>query len=370
VPLFLERVRSIPRLSVEVRSNPAIAYLPIAVVVLGVLKYGIGLHPEWRRFHDAANAWPQVWTAPLMLEGDRALLSNVSGAWLAGALSLGSIRWYLVFQIGLALVALMLPFTFPRVRAALSSSRLLFIFIAGGPITALMLSWAAGYDAVLVIAATFAVLSRNQVIAFAGWLVLGLSHAAVALCMVLLWLPIMWIAEAEQGRNLRIRLAAVGLAGVAVGGLAMRYLTDMWGGSDDRLTLFRAIPYEVIWNAYWSALPLVVFSVLGIGWFVAFAPAVRKTKLGTVFIFEALAASVLLPLVALDQTRIAGIAMFASMLAFAVALPSVVGGREIQRLWRRLKWIAALVPVLVIWQGAVLYAGMPATRAVWDLIAG
>jgi hypothetical protein len=361
-------VRSIPRFSADVRANPAVTYLPIAVVVLGIVKYGIGLHPEWRRFHDAANAWPQVWTAPLMLEGDRALLSNVTGAWIAGALSLGSIRWYLVFQIGLALLALILPFFMPRVRSALGVSRLMFIFIAGGPVTALLLSWAAGYDAVLVLAATVAVLCRNQWLACSGWLVLGLSHTAIALCMVLLWLPVMWVAERQQPQRRRMHMGAVGLAGVVVGGLIMRFLTDAWGGSTDRLSLFRAIPYDVIWTAYWSAIPLVVFSVLGIGWFVVFAPAMRTSALGKVLIAEAAFAALVLPLVVLDETRIAGLAMFAPVLAFVVAAPALVGAAEIEHQWQRLKWITALVPVLVIWEGAVLYAGMPATRAVWELM--
>lgn len=345
----------------------ALLSLPAILIASGVVRYGIGLHPEWRRFHDAANAWPQVWTAPLMLEGDRSLLSNVSAAWIAGTLSLGSVRWYLVFQIGLTFLALAMPFLMPQVRASISQSRLLFLFVAGGPVTAILLSWSAGYDAILVLALTIAVLSRRRPVTFVAWFALGFSHTAVAVAMVLLWLPIAWLAE-QRGSGERWLRPVVGVTGVLLGGIVIRILTDIWGGSTDRIALFRSIPYEVIWNANWAAFPLIVFSVLGIGWFVVFSPALRSSVIGRVLIVEAVIAAVVLPLVALDQTRIAGLAVLAPVLAFVAAAPAWFSEEDVARLWHRLKWIAALVPVLVIWQGAVLYAGMPATRAVVELI--
>lgn len=246
------------------RGNGALALAGTAAAV-SIVKYGVGIHPEWRRLQDAALHWPDLAQSPLIMEGDRSLLSNITTAWASGAVGAGTPLRYLALSLALTLLAIALPFLMPALRGNPVAVRIAFVMVVGGPVPAVLLGWVGGYDAVLVIALAVAALARNRWVSAAGWFVVAFSHAAVAVVAVALWALVVIAAEpAGRGRAALLSRASATRTGAAVvavlaGWLSIRAVTDAWGGSTDRLALLRAIPVEHIASAYVASLPLMVF---------------------------------------------------------------------------------------------------------------
>lgn len=332
----------------------AAALASIALVAV-TLKYGISWHPEWARLHDAAVNWPAMGESTLIAAGDRALLSNISLAWIAGALQATSVPAYFALCWAAVVVALILPFAMRWNRPAFA--RLAFVVVAGGSLAPVLLAWVGGYDAIVAIAAIIAGLSRRTWLSAIGWLVLGLSHSAVAIAALLLWLPVMWVVGWRTPADRRVRATASVLA-VAVGWLAIRGLTDAWGGSTDRFTLFRSIDPSAIAASYLSAAPLVVFGAMGVAWLLFLDGRLWSLRSTRRMLVVALLASVALPLVAVDQTRIVALALVAGTMTWLDDATNRTGAYEPDgALWRTWAMAAAIVPVPVVWMGAVLYPG-------------
>ena len=261
----------------RVRVSPpwvATSTLAASALVVVTLKYGVSWHPEWARLHDAAANWPAMGDSALITAGDRALLSNISLAWIAGALQATSVRAYFALCWAAAVLALLLPFAMRRNNPTFA--RLAFVIIAGGSLAPVLLAWVGGYDAIVVIAAIVAALARRPWLAAAGWLLMGFSHSAVAVAGLLLWAPVMWSGVGNTTRDRGTRLA-VSAGAVVIGWLSIRTVTDAWGGSTDRYALFSAIDPVALAASYLSAAPLVLFGALGVGWLLMLRPAAVVT---------------------------------------------------------------------------------------------
>ena len=120
-------------------------FLAVSALVITVLKTGIGIHPEWHRLWDGAIHWQDISQSPLLAEGDASLRSNVVGSWLAGALGLTSAHKYLAFSILLAAIAILLPIVFSYRKESTQRAKLAFVFIAGGSLAPIALTWIGGY---------------------------------------------------------------------------------------------------------------------------------------------------------------------------------------------------------------------------------
>jgi len=262
-------------------------------------------------------------------------------------------------------IALLLPFLMPITRDGETRPhlpRLLFVIVAGGAVAPVLLSWIGSYDALIVIAATIAALSRNRWFSAAGWCLLGVAHAAVALVALALWLPMAWVTRPHEEHRRRITRLAMACVALAVGWLSIRAVSDAWGGSTDRWQLFRRLDPSDVLHAYAAGWPLVLFGALGVVWLIVLRREVRRTVPGRLLLTEAVLSAFVLPLVAVDETRITVLCLLASTLTWAAwtarmspATPAVT------EQWRTYALAAAVVPVIVVWQGTVLYPG-------WDLL--
>ena len=340
--------------------------LALAALGLATAKVGLGLFPEWRRFADATMHWPDFSASPLLTEADATLVSNSAGSWLLAAVGFRGPVPYLAGSLLLAAIAIVLPFLMPvsvqhRARPALP--RLLFIVVAGGAIAPVLLTWIGSYDALVVIAATIAALSRNRWASAAGWLLMGLSHATVAALAFVLWAPMAFATHQSESPARRVQRLAMAALGTAVGWLLMRAVADAWGGSTDRWQLLQRLNPSDVVHAYFSGLPLVLFGILGVTWLVVLRRDVLAGIPSRILVVEAAAAALLIPLIAVDETRIGVLCLLASTLAWAAWL----SGDEqrsswvIDQRWRAYALAAAIIPVMVVWQGAVLYPG-------WDVV--
>ena len=339
--------------------DPGPTVLLTVLVIASLVKYGVGLHPEWARLQSIAAAWPDPTGAAPIMETDRSLLSNLTAPWVLGALGAHTATSYLIGSLALILVAVALPLLMPSIRESRSARQLAFIFIVGGAVPAVLLSWVGGYDAAIVIALSVAVLARRTWLQAAGWFTMAFSHAALGLVAFAFWIPMLWVTSGGGARrSVFQRVALSGAAGL-FGWLTIRWLTDGWGGSVDRWSLYRAIDPSDVWSAYLANLPLTAFSVLGIGWFVLLHPRVRSTRAAQLLIAEAIVAALVVPLIAVDHTRIASLAVFSAVLAWLAGAAPSLPPRTVDRVWRVLALPAVVLPVVVIWMGAPVVDAWP-----------
>jgi len=325
--------------------------LASGALIATVLKTGVGIHPEWHRLWDGAIHWQDISQSPLLAEGDASLRSNIVGSWLSGVLGFSSAHRYLFLAFFFAAIAIMLPILLSYRSDSRSRVKLAFIFVAGGSLAPIALTWIGGYDTVSIIALTVAVMVRNHWVSSLAWFVLALNHSPVALLALVAWLPIAWLIWQRDGLIRFVTSAG----SVAAGVIAMHEITNAWGGSADRLTLFQAIPFDTILNCYLTMLPLTTFSVLGVGWVVLVDRNIRSSIIGRVLILETLAISLTVPLIAIDASRIAGLIVIAPI--FAWVAHADISVRSAETIWRHTWFLATVVPVFLVWQGALLHPG-------------
>lgn len=325
--------------------------LGFLAALVGLVKYGIGVFPDWIYFYDLSANWSDPSQSPLMVPPADYLQSNFVAAWLAGLLGFTTVVSHFAFHVVLAIFAIVLPFFMPVVRASVTRSQLMFIAIAGGATLPVLLLWVNGYDAVTVIGLVFAALCRNKYLAGVGWFLATLNHPSVGIVALVAWALVSWWSNRSV---LRVAVAGVG---VFVGGWLNGFLMDAWGGSTSRLDWFMQRPFDEYVQGFFTSMPLLFFSSLGVLWFVLLRPRVFRLGIVRILITEAVLLSLLLPWITLDTSRTVALALFSAALCVVAALPELVDEDVVSSAWRNTGLVAAIVPVPVIWSGALLYGG-------------
>jgi hypothetical protein len=329
-------------------SNPL--GLSVLLVVSVSLKYGISLHPNWFRFLDAANQWPDA-SNSLLAVGDRALLSNVATSWLAGALGATTEHSFIVFSAALTALALILPLLLAPAEVARPFSQLYMLVAAGGSLAHVLLMWVGGYDALLACALVVGALSRNNWIAASGWFVASFSHTSVALPALVLWATFKLLDKPREINRTPIQSIILPSVALALGGLAIKLTTNVWGGSTDRLTLLKAIPFHALLDSYTQAWILILLSGLGITWALLCWKRIRVLRSTRIFFLLALGSILLVPLIAVDQTRISALILFPLTLSWIASVSSQIETEKFNTVWRWMVLPALLIPIPVVWMG-------------------
>jgi len=340
------------RLATGVLGRPWL--LALGVLSATIAKYGIGLYPAWTLHQGlAAN-----WTDPGSLElFDDWVLSSPLQFVSAAVLNLDAPRSFMVYSLVLTLIAVVSPFLFQVIRESRNRILLTTLVVAGGSLTPVLLQWVGGYDPLTVIAAATAVLARNKWIRSLGWFAFAANHAFIAgLAFVL----VTWLVVAEGGEGMfwrRLKSIALPAIAVLVGALATALLTTYWGMQTSRLDIYfmQGGPWTHL-DLFVSKLPLIVFSTLGVTWLVLLANDVRSKKIGRQILIQAVCVAGLIPLLALDQTRVSALVLFAPILYWISRIPN---SEElgVERVWRRYSLAAFLIPVVVVWTDSVVYSG-------------
>jgi hypothetical protein len=326
---------------------------PTAVVwgggalLIVTVKYGIGLHPNWFRFSDAVETWPDM-AGSLLAVGDRALLSNSAHSWIAGALGLPGGGWYIALSLAMTAVALTLPYLMRHKPDEETFRRLALLAVVGGALAPVLLMWVGGYDALLVIGLTVGALARTPVIGGVGWFVAAATHSAVAIPAAAACIAFVSISRHVSLRR-GVSCATAAVAGLALGWLVMRVATDHWGGSTDRLALFHAIPYHLIIESYLAAWPAILFSGLAFVWVLLLSKPIRERTSTKIFGTFAIIIVLLTPMIAVDQTRITALLLVPLTLTWLDRLATE--GLTLRRIWRRSILPAVVLPVPVVWMG-------------------
>ena len=339
------------------------AGLAALAVLVVVAKNGIGVFPSWPFLLNLAENWQDPAAAPLLVPPADYLKANFVAAWLAGALGFVSPKGYVVFNVILTLFALLLPFAMPVVRRRVRTATLLFVAIVGGPIAVVLLTWVGGYDAISVIGLTIAALARHPIVGAVGWLLVGLNHPSLALLGFAVWVPIV-VLTAE--RLVALRRVGFGLAGVLVGAIASTLIVNGWSGATNRWEWFitneEAPGLGELVGVFFPAL----FGTVGVLWFVFLRPSFLRTWVVRVLVIEVVVLTVVLPFFVLDITRAIALVMLAAVFTWIGAAEGVHGSQAIRNVDRQLFLPAVIVPIPLVWEGAVVFGDPASTLTVFD----
>lgn len=330
--------------------------LGLVALAIGLVKYGIDVSPGWQVQFSAVTAWPEPWTGSLLSPPQDYILSSPAAIILAGTLSISDVAVFFAFSLALVLMALWLPFLMPGIRQSRASARLLFIVLVGGPIFPVLLSWVGGYDALTVIGMVIGVLSRHPAASFLGWSLAAFNHLEITALAVLVWIGFITIRGRGANHPLDWKIPLAGLLGLVTGGAAITWLTSKWDVTP-RSDIFERYGFDYFWNAFLASLPLVIFTALGILWIVLLDKRIRRKATSVFILAIALAASVLIPLIALDQTRTVALVLFPITLTWAASCEQLFGRKISDLMWKRYAIAAAIVPIVIIHEGSITYAG-------------
>lgn len=321
---------------------------------IAVVKYGVSTFPSWVYLFDIGQYWTNPWQAPLMSPPADYLQPNFLLASLTGALGLLSPASFFGFHLLFALVAIMVAFWMPVVCQQDSATRLIFIAVVGGPIAALMMTWANGYDALTVIGVVIGSLSRNPWGVLAGWLLAAFNHPIVGLCGFVAWSIIVAVQPSAIARWWRL---GVGAIAVGLGWFGNETIMRSWGGYTTRAEWRELVGVGSFWDLLWPAMPTVVFGAVGVAWLLFLHPAALRQWWIRLVIAELVVGAIVLSGVAVDATRVAALVLLAPVLTAVVHLSQVLGAEKASDMWRWWVVAAVIVPIPLVWNGEMLYSG-------------
>lgn len=328
--------------------------LALATVGLSILKYGISLYPSWPIMDALAANWRDPLMSPLLQPPANFRFEDPTAALAAGWLHLTSPRAYVSFTAFLAVAALALPFCLGAVRRDARLRLVVVLLTVGSAIPNIALAWVGGYDAVQIGAAAVAALTRNRMALVAAWFFMAFNNWPLAIVALVVYAFVAW---RQEGRSSVARLvpATIGL----VAGLAAILVTVRdWGGSPSAFYLFFDFygPRRYFDHAL-DYFPLIVFSVLGVGWFIFAAGPARRVPAARALLMAAVPVALLMPFVVLDETRIVASAMWAPVLLAAALTVERLPTEDVDALIRRMAPIALAVIVVIAWDGQLVYPG-------------
>jgi hypothetical protein len=94
-----------------------------------------------------------------------------------------------------------LPFFSPQIRQSKWQAKILFIFIVGGALLPLILTWIGSYDPISIIGLTLALGYHNKFISLTGWTLIGFNHFSIGVISLVLIAPLLWLIGSQGIRR-------------------------------------------------------------------------------------------------------------------------------------------------------------------------
>ncbi len=324
------------------------------VVLICLLKYGAGVYPASDRMMALAANMGNPHASPLLQPPDDFRLASPVSALLAGFLHLSGARAYLGFHLILALGALCVPYAMAKVRRAPLLRTTITLLLIGGAIPAVLLNWVGGYDAVTIGAAAVAVFAEMPAVAALGWMLLALNNLPIALLSLLV---VGGYKAYLHGRAALVDLAA-SAGGVVVGGLAITALLHHWGVTTTRLSVFTDVySNDRFLNGLFDYAPIILATAFGVGWILLSAREVRSLRGTSILLGSGVAASFLIPLIAVDESRVVASVLYPVLLVAAVEIHAQLDVQRLHRVLDRCLPAALLFVMPLAWDGQLVYAG-------------
>jgi len=329
------------------------ALLGSIVAFIGVVKYGIDIWPGWPNMFAITQNLSNPHASPILAGDQDYILSSPTSALLLGVIP-GSNQFVFVSgSVVLALFALLLPFLSPRISHSKDKARILFIFMAGGALLPLLLTWIGSYDPMTVIGLTLALGFRQRTISLAGWILTGFNHSTLGIISLAAVAVILWASPAESTKSDRVKPLLIGALGLFIGFFLNAILINFWGGATSRWELFRGYPFSFYINNTIAAMPMLIFSALGVGWLVLLRPRWLKLPATKALILIGLLLPIALSVTALDQTRVSTLAMFAPIFLFVEKGTNLLARKELRTTWKSLSIAGIIIPIPIYWVGVL-----------------
>lgn len=289
------------------------------LIVISMAKFGISTFHQAGIFFNFSIYWKNPGSAPLLVRGvmgNDYLLTNSWSALFSGMLGISDPVGFYIFQLGLTIIALLIPFAMPSLTSSPVRLRLLVALVLAGPQCVVLLNWVGGYDALSMIGAVLAVSARSSPLSMLGWGLLALNHPSLAFTAWLLWMPMrMWFNRGLVPRQ-RLMGLIFSLAPITIGILINHIIVASWGGNTSRIDWLVNLDYHLYFKNYTQALPAIIWSLLGLGWVILIGTSLFKTFETRLLLLIITLAAVLLPLIALDETRVASLALLPVLLTY------------------------------------------------------
>lgn len=329
------------------------ATLGLLVAFIGVVKYGIDIFPGWINLFTVSQNLTEPRISPILAGDQDYILSSSTSAVILGLIPGSNQFIFVTGSVTLTFIALFLPFLSPRISLSKNTSRLLFIFIAGSALLPLLLTWIGSYDPVTVIGITLALGFHNRLVSIVGWIIAGFNHSPLGSISLIAVGVIYWSVPHDDSMESRIKPILIGLIGLLIGILLNTALMSYWGGVTSRWELFRNYDLSFYVNNTIAAMPVLIFSALGVGWLVLLRPSWLKHTATKSLVTLGIIAPVLASLTTLDQSRVTAVALFAPIFAFTILSTQIISPMEVRRVWKNLALAAAVIPIPVFHMGSL-----------------
>lgn len=344
----------------------------VFLIAISVVKFGISTFHQTGIFFDISIHWQNPGSAPLLIRGvmgNDYLLTNAWSALLSGMLGISDPVGFYLFQLGLVIIVLLSPFAMPSLTSTPERLRLVVALVLAGPQCAVLLNWVGGYDALTMIGAVLAVSTRSLLFSMLGWGLLALNHPSLAVTAWLLWLPMrVWFDRGLVPRQHLIRII-FSLTPITIGILINHFLVASWGGNTSRIDWLVNLDYDLYFKNYSQALSAIIWSLLGLGWVILIGTSLFKTFETRLLLVIIMLAAVLLPLIVLDETRVASLAVLPALLTYVryIKIP-----KDNWLLGSGFKWFflaAILTPTVLVFGRSVSINGWSWVWGLFDRIS-
>jgi hypothetical protein len=336
--------------------------IQVTLTIFAVLaKYGLGLFPSWPSMLAISQYWQHPMKSQILAPPANYVLSSPVSAIAAGILGMKSSRSFIVFHLVLTALAISAFFFMSSVRSSAQLRITLSALMIGGPISAVLLGWVGSYDPVTIIAATMAALAESPIVFLLGWTIFSFNNAPEAAIGLLIY---SLVVAFQLGWKQALPNIVKGGIGFSLGYIGIRVLTALWGGSTSRYSWFLGTSRHLFTESWLDFAPFIIFSVLGVGWFVLLDQSIRHFKGTRVLLVISLLAACSLPFIALDQSRVTATVLWPALLWQMKKSFNHLDLAEAKAVARRALFLAVFVVVPLVWNDKLIYTGWRSTWAV------
>ena len=322
--------------------------LSFVLILLGMVKYGFGPIPAFSDYLELAQAWQELGRIPASAGY---VGHSPTTFMLLGTLGLTSDLGFRLGNMLLHVIAVGLPVVMPLARRDSLTQGLVFIFVAGGAILPSLTYWIGGYDSIFVIAATVVALARNRWIRCGAWSLLAFQHSQMAVLALFLWIALELVhrrGNLTRGGKFDVWLA---VGGVLAGSIAIQFMAHRWGLTQTRSDYLELVGIPTMAQMFWARAWLVLFGVLGVGWFVLLDHRLRGAAVTKALLGGGLLMGFVLPHLVIDQVRVPALVMLVPVLTWIRFAPDVFDESTLLQIRRVYLPIAVVLPVVLVWEG-------------------
>ncbi len=334
----------------------------VILIAAGLAKYGIGIFVSASYMVTLASNYSSRHLAKI-IGGEAAsyLLSSPVSAVVAGFFGFSTLRSYVSFHFALAIGSLIAPLLFPSVRRDPDIRVLILILLVGGATLPVLFGWIGSYDPTSLTAAASLGLAASATASGAAMMVFAFNNAPEALLSLLVLSAVMVTHDARTA----LRRVPILCASALFGYVGIRMLTSYWGGSTSRLTWFKTASFHQYLIDGVSNWPLILLASLGVGWFIFLQGELLRFPATKTLVICSLASAILIPLIALDESRITSSVIYHSMLYVArTHFPRLIQSQRVKILNRSL-YPALFLLIPIAWSGSILYSGW---HSMWNVL--